>query len=393
MRRLSLPLLVCLATFVAAPPTPCQDNPVVSCRMCNNRGCLPCPKHGKLFDLEQPQHGTHFCSVAAECKTCAGAFAVDCKTCRNAPVEAELVKRQQLAAEWLKKRRAEVDAFLDGDPLVHLETTHYDLVFGIRPTMVGKEKIETHPLAHLYADRLEALRDLYLKTFELKEEDQATRLHVYMFRNAKDQSTIGPRVTGIGTSQATGTKLMGLDCVYSMWQDLRSFPDDEALFRGLIHNVTHLLLCNTTPPQVLYNRKQGWIDEGVAHWFEDKLTGKCLNYCFEEILVNPGTNWKGGRWRAPVRKLVDEGRAKPFADLSQRNTDQLDFEDHAVAFALVDFLLATKGGAKFRDLVRMVKQGQETRDALQAVYGWNPITIDAPFQQWVKEHYSPLDSR
>lgn len=374
-------------------PTPAQQDPVVTCRVCNSNGKVPCSKHGRLWAQEQLAAGTVLCSAIADCKQCSGALAVDCKSCRNQPVETDILQRQKLAREWLAKRREKVDTLLDGDPLWHLDTPHFDLVFGIRPTTVGKEKLDTHPLMHLYGQRLEALRTLFLKTFELREEDQKTRIQVYMFRNGKDQSLIGPRVTGIGTSQATGTKLMGVDAVYSMWQDLRAFPDDEALHRGIVHNVTHLLLCNATPSQVLYNKKAGWIDEGVAHWFEDKLTGKCTNFCFEEILMMPGASFKGGRWRAPVRKMVDEGKLRTFAELSTLNTDQLDFPDHAISFALVDFLLTVHGGAKFRDLVRLVKQDKPQREALQTVYGLNPLTIDAPFQQWVKDNYSPLDVR
>ena len=387
LASVGLPFLMSIAQAVA------QEAPVVACRVCSNHGTVPCGKHGKLWELEQPSRGTVFCSAAADCKACAGALAVDCKTCRNAAAETELQRRQNLVKEWVQKRRKDVDAITDNDPIFHLQTAHFDLAFGIRPTMVGKEKLDTHPLMHLYGDRLEALRALYLKTFDLKEEEQAGRLQVYMFRHGQDQARIGPRVTGIGSSQSTGTKLMGVDCVYSMWQDLRSFPDDEALYRGVIHNVMHLLLCNTTPPQVLYNRKQGWIDEGVANWFEDKITGKCTNFCFEEILMMPGSSFKGGRWRAPVRKLVDEGKLKSFAEISQLNTDQLDFQDHAMSFALVDYFLAVHGGAKLRDLVRLVKQDKPIGEALQAVYGLNPLSIDAPFQQWVKDNYSPLDAR
>lgn len=386
-----LPLAAALAVGACAP-APAQA-PVVACRVCNNHGSLPCGKHGKLLPLETRERGTVSCSVAAECKNCLGALAVDCRTCRNPEVEAELLARQRLVQQWLKKRRADVDAITDNEPLLHLETAHFDLVFSIRPTTVGKEKLDTHALMHLYGDRLEALRALYLRTFELRDAEQQGRLRVFMFRSAQDQARIGPRVTGIGSAQSTGTKLMGVDSVYSMWQDLRYFPDDEALHRGIVHNVTHLLVCNTDPPQVLYDRRQGWIDEGVAHWFEDKLTGKCTNFCFEELLLVPGSGFKGGRWRAPVRKLVDEGKVRPFAELATLNTDQLDFGDHAAAFAYVDFLLSVHGGAKFRDLVRLAKQGKATREALPEVYGLNPLTIDTLFQQWVKDHYSPLESR
>ncbi len=367
--------------------------PKVVCRMCESRGCFPCTRHGKQLDLELPENGTVFCSVATSCKVCSGSLATDCKTCNNEPVQTELERRRQLAQEWLAARRKALPEVEDRKELVHIKTAHLDLAFSIRPTTVGKTKVDTHPLAHLFARRLEELRTLYMTTFEVPETDLTGRLEVYMFRDAQDHAQVGPRVTGIGSSQSTGVKLMGVECVFSMWQDLRQMPNDEALHRNLVHNVTHLLLSNTKPEQFLGNRKAGWIDEGVAHWFEDKVTGKCTNFCFEEVLMQPGAGFKGGHWRAPVRRMVDAGEDKSFAELSILNTDQLVFTDHALAFAYVDFLITSKGGAKFRDLVKLAKRDQPMREALQTVYGLSPLTIVAPFRQWVKENYSPLDPR
>jgi hypothetical protein len=369
--------------------------PRVVCRNCESRGCHPCSKHGRPAELaaEQSAAGILHCSVATACKSCAGALATDCKVCANPAVENDLEHRRQLAQQWLAARQKALPEVADRKELVHLRTAHCALAFSIRPTTVGKQKLDTHALAHLYAERIEALRTLFVQTFEYQPADFAGTLEIYMFRDAQDHSQVGPRVTGIGTSQSTGTKLMGVECVYSMWQDLRQLPDDEALHRNLIHNATHLLLSNAKPEQFLGNRKAGWIDEGVAHWFEDKLTGKCTNFCFEEVLLQPGAGFKGGRWRAPVRRLIDAGQGKPFAELSQLNTDQLTFEDHAIAFAYVDFLLTERGGAKFRDLIALAKRDLPMREALQSVYGWNPLTIEPVFRQWVKDHYSPLDPR
>jgi hypothetical protein len=384
---------VLASSWLLCGVAPAQEPAVVTCRVCNGHGSSACGKHGKLLERELPAHGTQACSVVVECKSCLGALAIDCKTCRNEAVEGELQRRQKLAQDWLQKRRKEIDQVAGDHVLWHLATAHCDLAFSIRPTTIGKEKVDTHPLMHLYGERIEALRALFLQVLEVPDGDLPGRLQIYMFRDQKDHGIIGPRVTGIGTSQSTGVKLMGVDCVYSMWQDLRSMPDDDGLHRNIVHNATHLLLSNMTPAQFLGNRKQGWIDEGVAHWFEDRVTGKCTNFCFEEVLMTPGTGWKNGHWRAPVRKLVDEGKARPFAELSGLNTDQLEFEDHALAFAWVDFLITAHTGPKFRDLIRLVKQDKPTREALQAVYGWNPLTIDAPFQQWVKATYSPLAPR
>ena len=383
-----LAMVACLLAALSA-----QEPPAVPpCTVCKSAGSIPCGKHGKDLAQELASAGTVFCSVVAECKACAGALATDCARCTNPPVEAELARRKQLAHDWLARRRKSVDDAV-GHAVLHLETTHVDLVCAVKPQMVGKEKLETHALMHLYGTRIEELRTLYQQQLELGDQDMPGRLRVYMFREEKDQGVIGPRETGFGNARAVGLKQMGPEFVYSMWQEPRSVPGDEALHRNLVHNVTHLLTSQVLPVLFLGNKSHGWIDEGLAHWFEDKVTGRCLNYCFEEILTTPGSDWKGGRWRTPVRVMVDEGKAPAFASVCTLNTDQLKFEDHAIAFAYVDFLITEHGGKKFRDLLRHVKSNKPLRDGLQELYGVNPLTIEEPFQKWVKVHNPPVAPR
>lgn len=379
--RLATVMLVLLATPLLA-----QD--VVTCKACNNHGSVECSRHGKMLQLEHAA-SVHHCSEATDCKTCQGALAIDCKICANTAVEASMLERRRLAQEWLQKRRTAVDEAVKR-PLLHLETAHCDLVFSIRPTTVGKEKLDTHPLMHLYGERIETLRATFCQVLEVPDQDLPGRLEVFMFRDNQDHGLIGPRETGLGSANSVGLKQMGPRFVYSMWHDMRSLPDDEALHRNIVHNVTHLLLSQMLPVQWIGNKSHGWIDEGLAHWFEDKFTGRCANFCYEELLLQPGAGWKGGRWRTPVRKMTDEGTLPSFALLSSRNTDQLTFEEHAASFALVDFLITTRGGAKFRDLVLLAKKGRPMREALNEVYGWTPLQIDAPWKQWVTETYPPI---
>ncbi|MCA8952696.1 MAG: hypothetical protein KDE27_24510 [Planctomycetes bacterium] len=368
----------------------------VTCRDCANQGTLPCTKHGKKDEVEREreQNGTLFCSVVADCKACAGALAVDCKHCRNESAEQALAARQQLVADWrAERRRAVVDPI--GEPKtspLFLRTPHCELTLSIKSLTVGKKKFDTHDLLHLYGQRIEELRALFVATFELTDADLPGVLSVFVFQDAEDHKLLCPQVTGIGGG-GNRVKLMGVPCVLCMWHDKRDAVDDEALHRQIVHNVTHLLFSNMTPSYWIGNRKHGWVDAGVAHWFEDKVTGKCANFCHDELLLQHGASFKGGLWRPPVRKLVDAGTVLPFAELSTRNTDQLTFEEHAIAFAYVDFLLSVHGGAKFRAFAGQLKDKVPTRDALQNTYGLNPLNIDGMFQEWVKENYSPLVRR
>ena len=380
--------LVAACLSLIAALSPAQDA-APTCKLCVNRGQTPCSKHGKWLGAEADK-AVLACSAVAECKQCQGALAVDCRHCANAPAEAALVERQRLAREWLAGRRKLVDAVTAREPFLHLQTTHFDVSSTLKPVVLGRDKIDQHGRLHLYGTRLEQLRTKFLATFELVDADVPDRMLVVLSEEQKDQQLLGPRLTGLGPAGAIGLKLMGPEYVYTVFHDRRTMPDDEALHRNVVHNVTHLLLSQMRTAMWLGNHAHGWLDEGIPHWFEETIVGKCTNFCFEEILLATPASFKGGKWRPAVRKLVDEGKAVPFAAMASKNSDQLSFVEHAFSFAFVDFLLATQGGAKFRDFLRLVKKDTPTREALQSAFGYNPLTIDAPFLAWVKEHYSPL---
>ena len=385
------PTIVLFAVLGLATAAAAQADTVV-CRVCSKLGTLPCKKHDKNGP-DRPGGIVQWCSEVVTCKVCAGAMGVDCKSCQNEAAEQELTQRKQLAKDWLEKRRKDVDAVAGTEPFLHLATTHFDLACTLRPITIDRQRFDTHARMHLYGERLEALRSLFLQVLELPDGDLPDRMQVFAFDEQRDHAAIGPRVTGMGNGNSVGLKLMGPEYAYSMWQDRRTLPDDEAVHRNIVHNTTHLLLSQMPPVMWLGNRQHGWVDEGVANWFEDKIGGKCTNYCYEEVLIVSGAGFKGGKWRPAVRKLVDEGKVPTFAALSGLNTDQLTYEQHAFAFAYVDWLITAYGGAKFRDFVRLIKKEQPTRDAMTTVYGLNMLTIDSAFATWVQANYLLLPPR
>ncbi len=396
MRVLSLmvPLLVAPVGGAQEDPGPAK----ITCRTCENRGGRDCSRHRNgLLELERE---VVRCSVATECSRCGGALIVDCKICRNVAVENAAEVRRQTARDWLAERREAVDEYTGGKGIMHCETAHVDLTFSFRGATVDKTKLDGHRLMHLYAQRIEQLRNEFMQLLELADSDfpdeqpeagVSARLHVYMFEELWDHRKIAPRATGIGAGSA-GVKLMGVSLVYSMYRDGRVLPDDEAVHRSIVHNVTHLLLSSMKPTMWLGNRKHGWIDEGLAHYFEYRVDGHCTNFCYEEVGISPGAGFKGGKWRVALRKQLEAGALRKFTELYQKNSDQLDFEAHAHAFAWVEFLIAVHGGRKFADFVRWVKRTVPTREALRRVYGFGPLEFDQPFAAWVRETY-PMRAR
>ncbi len=377
------------ASFALQDPEPA--GPVVSCRRCQNTGAIDCGKHGKgAAELEADVLD---CSVATACKVCSGALRRDCASCGNDRIERALAQRRQQAGTWLRDRRAVVEAVDPQHLLLHARSEHVDLAYGLKPLAVGRRKLDSHTGMHVYIRRIEELRARFVELLELQEADLPARLQVYMCPEQQMQTLLSPQVTGLGATGAVGTKLMGVEAVYCMWQEPRSVRADDDLHRNLVHNIAHLLVANMTPSQRFGNPGNGWVDEGLAHWFEDAVVGRCANYCFEEILVQPGQLYEGGYWRLAVRRLLDQGQLVSLASIAPKNTDQLTFPEHAQAFAYVDHLITVHGGAKFRDFVRRLKQKEPMRDSLTAVYGQNPLAFDETFREWVRQNYSPREKR
>ncbi len=392
---LSLSFLVALSCGAVAVAQ--SEPPTVLCKSCGNRGARDCSRHRKWLEIER---GVVFCSEAAACKKCRGALRVDCKICTNPATEQGLVERRRLVAEWYGARKQQLEDFTrgKGEDFLHIKTANLDLNFSAWPLTVGKRKLDNHQLAHLYADRIEALRTEFKRVFELtdrdfpREDDEVSpRMRVWVTRKPGDHRLIAPRATGIG-SRGPGVKLMGIQLAYSILHDRKMYKDDDALHRNIAHTVAHLLLSSTNDTQWIGNRGHGWIDEGVAHYFEYQVDGRCANFCYEEVGLNPGSNFKGGYWRVAVRKLIESGKSRRFTEFYTKNSDQLDFQDHAQAFAAVEFLIGEFGGAKFRDLVRAVKREEPTRDAMQRLYGFGPLMFDEKMSVWVRQNY-PLQRR
>lgn len=372
-----------LVALILALPAPAQDE---GCRACHGEGVRECTGHKALADEERKVLA---CSEAMQCKQCHGVLRRDCQSCANPKTDAELQQRVQDLAAWLAERRKSVDAITGGKEIRHLKTANLDLAFSVRPLTVGRVKLDTHALMHLYAQRIEDLRTLFQQTFGCTDKDFSGRLQIYLFKDQLDHQRLAPRVTGQGAN-SNGVKLMGVECVYCAHHNPATMPGDEELHRNVVHNVTHLLLANAAPVCWLGNRKGGWVDEGVAHWFEDKVTGKCTNFCYEEVALQPGAGFKGGRWRVPLRKMVEAGKLGGFARLAQLNTDELTFEDHAHAFACIDWLLAVHGGPKVRKGIDELKQGKPTREVMKDVFGIDMLSVDDALSAWIKATY-PLE--
>lgn len=352
--------------------------PAVICKPCKSTGWAACPEHPKEEAVWE--RGAQFCSFIADCATCKGAGFVDCAECEN-PTGDKLLAEKLAMLPTLRKECEGYDAAM-GRPLRKGASKHFTLVWEIDSLKVEKRVLGAHELMHLYLDRFERQFDFYVEWLQARPGEIVKRQRIFVWWLASDQLNASLRFCQQGSQN--GVKLMGSESSYSVCGNRQFFNGDERLHRNLVHSIAHLLFAHQTPSQWIGNIKGGWVDEGLAHVFEERLFGICDTYCYEE--QNSNTDFKGGKYKVAVRKMVAEDKVPSVAEVIQRNTDQLKLPEHAVAMSLVDFLL-TRDGKQFNLLGKQLRSKVGSREALAATFQWTPLELEREWKAWVLETY------
>jgi hypothetical protein len=365
-----------------------EKGPVVECNFCQNKGAKDCRRHSRKDREAEDDEVTLFCSHVITCQECAGTMLVDCSRCKNPEVEARLENQRKKNLAWLAARREKVDKLIKHE-VMHLSSKNFDLTYDLKPMKVGRKRLSQHEHAHLYLQRLEDFRDLFMETMQISTRELPNRPEIYMWRDGRDQNIAALKFAGIGATGA-GVKLMGAKTVFTMQYQKRYMKDDDDLHRNIVHNVAHLLLSNMEPSYWIGKLKGGWVDAGVAHYFEFKLDGICSNFCYQEQATNKG--YKNGKWLVPVRKMVQLDDLLPFAETITKNTDQLEPKEHALCFSYVHFclegdLVEKDHGKAFCKLVRALKAKEPTRDGLRKAYGLTTFAFVEKWKEWVLKTY------
>lgn len=366
-----------LAALLAAASL--QDDDFVRCTKCKNVGARPCGEHEK--GMGDQEHNVLFCSAIGLCETCGGTAWVDCPHCDNAAAEERLANKAA-AAPGVAAGIAYFEQDL-GRELLYAESPHFVLVWDIEALKVGKKKVEAHELLHLYVDHLELLYADYVELLGVKDREFVKKSRVLVWVNSVDHDEAARRYCG--AAAPAGVKLMGVTPTFSVPYLKSLFSKEDEFRRYVLHNTSHLLLSHQMPSHWMGVTKGGWADAGLAHWFEDRYFERCDVYCYTESDTRRG--FKGGNWKPRVRKMITEDAAPSLAGLFQKNTDSLTLDEHAVAFSLVDYLMALDG-VKLNEVFKQLRVKTPTRDVLKSVYDLNAIQLEERWKAWVLESYS-----
>lgn len=350
----------------------------VRCTKCKNHGAKPCPEHkAEVCALED---NVLACRAVCDCEVCGGTGWIDCENCENEHTESRLERKRagmaKIVASW-----AELDETVERRLRI-AESEHFVLVCELDGMKVNKKKLDDHELLHCYIDRLEALYADYCTLLGAQDSEFKEKTRILFWRNPDDHEKASMKLCSF--TGESGVKFLGAFPTYCLPVNKKDFKNDEVLHRNVVHNVVHLLLSHQAPINWIGDKKGGWADAGLAHWFEDRTWGICDNYCYQE--VNSTRSFKGGKWKPALRKLVALDKTPTLADLFQQNTTTLTLEHHAMSFALVDYLLSLDGKKTNRVFMRL-RAKTPTRDAFKEVFGLSVPKLEEQWKAWVLETY------
>ncbi|MEZ5964326.1 MAG: hypothetical protein R3F56_10815 [Planctomycetota bacterium] len=172
--------------------------------------------------------------------------------------------------------------------------------------------------------------------------------------------------------------------------------DDTALHAHLEHCLVHNFIDGYR--SYSYDTPV-WITEGLAHWFERRISERFNSFCRDEGAAhNPSAKWN---WKPDVRAAVTAGKVRAFAEvMTWRQYSAINWPDNEFLWSRWDYLLATDP-QKFGDFMLQVKGRVNPKDwsvdqsdiiaacreALRTVYGLTPLTFDEKWAEWVKTNY------
>lgn len=355
------------------------------------------------------ERAVSFCSVSAECRRCGGALAVPCLSCEGDTRVAQLEGTRQQIQAWHERSCSALSMALWGEVgkvrlKMFCSTAHIDLFFS-PGRIVSTRDGDVHAQMHTFADRLERARERFLQVTGLSAADfpvqtrrtasrgllasdtgqGSPRARVFVLEDEVEFRRVSAGVTGIA-HQGLGVKRLGGQMVYVVRHDPKHLRRDRDLHRNLVHNLVHLLLSNVEPSGWLGQERGGWIDAGLAHYFEsDLVDGTCVNFCFLER-AQPPVSFRNGDWRKAARDLSVEGRLPSIGDLVGQDTSSLDFAEHVASFALVAYLIEGRGqdGPRIADLIRAMKRGAAGDEACSTVYGLDLEALENRLGAWLQ---------
>ncbi len=366
---------------------PAQEPPALEgCKRCDHRGVRDCERHP---DLLRELDGTVILrdSLAARCPDCGGSLLVDCPKCDGGPESARREARRAELQAWLRIPHR-VEQIL-GRPLHRIETPRFRLIVDVESLRAGRRKVEGPLFACVLARDLEATAQRLDADFGFAPEDYRSPMRMYFWGRREDHALVMEKF--LFSSKTGDFKFLGKDPLFSVWTADPTFGNEAGAIHSLaVHNAPHMLISNAVFEQWFGDMGAGWLDAGPAHYYEELLFGRSVNYCVDETYEIP--NWKDGIWRAALRRRLEREDAALLPALLRKQTGELRDDEHALCWSLFDWL-AHEHPEVLRPFVEGAKRRKPARELFREGLGLDVAGAEEAWRAWVAESYPRKEPR
>jgi hypothetical protein len=346
---------------------PCGDRGMVACKLCASKPCVS-------------QRGYLHCSVEISCGDCGGARWRDCALCDKAP-EKDLGALRAELARW-RHTRDSVDEHMARRDILHLDSKHYRLAFDLARSPF-KAASNPHEAAHATLDLLERSWDEFVADSGAKPEELTGIASVYLWSGEKDQEKASSKWTLEKSTSVA--KLMGAEPVLSLCFGKGRLRDERDLERECAHQLAHLWLSNVHKSVWLGGKKAGWLDEGYAHFCEQRRSGSIEVWCALSAKAQEDI----GKWRFESEVLARsaDGAVVELASLSGLDTVAIAPAQRLFAWSYVDYIVRAHP-ARLAQLARVLQSDKPTSEAIQTALGVSLTDFQLAWSTWMKANYS-----
>lgn len=358
-----------------------QDN----CLKCRHQGVLPCESHLDVpceEEVSSPENPILFCSWAAACTECGGALWMDCPRCPSGERTQEVEERRNAIRAWLES--GQLEKRLERT-VSRLETKRFAIVADVIDLPIdekGKKRMLGHVLAHEMARDCEHVAARIAEHYGMADTDYNAKMRMWLWSTLENHQEAQKHFQR--TISAGDFRVFGRDPVFSVWTEPKNFDTVPKVRTLFAHNAAHLLLSNAFQPHWVGQVGGGWLDAGLAAWYEYERFGRVTNFCPEESSGRMG--YENGQWRAPVRRRIEREKEPFLPGLIQKRAGEFSAAEYALCWSFYDYLLAAHPGA-VRKLMVAFKQKKQAREVLPEVLGTNLFAAEEAWRAWVSENY------
>jgi hypothetical protein len=153
------------------------------------------------------------------------------------------------------------------------------------------------------------------------------------------------------------------------------------------HNVAHNLMDGHNN---YYRETWGWLEEGIAHYYERREQEKHNTFCWSE--GRPPNDFQKPDWESVIFGLVRRGRDDPLGNWCEKlQPGQLTGTQNGMSWSIVKWLIETEP-VRLTKLLERVDDREQKPTAEQCIeyaFGVSPTVLHQRWRDYVMKAYAP----